>query len=78
MALTIYKVVTQFHQEVITLKAQVGDQTGLAEAVRAINTLSEGVISLARERTFSSGRRRRRRSLLVCEQGVGDHLGAVS
>ena len=33
--LTIEEVVTQLHQEVITLKAQVADQTGVADAVRA-------------------------------------------
>ena len=37
MSLTIEQVVTQLQQEVITLKAQVPDQTGLTEAVRAIN-----------------------------------------
>ena len=37
MSLTIEHVVTQLQQEVITLKAQTADQTGLADAVRAIN-----------------------------------------
>ena len=37
LSLTIEQVVTQLQQEVITLKAQVPDQTGLAEAARAIN-----------------------------------------
>ena len=68
---------------VITLKAQVADQTGLADAVRATNNLATAQIrrdtpslidvngrggpkeSLARRKIFSSGRRRRRRSLLV-------------
>ena len=34
------QVVTQLQQEVITLKAQVADQSGLADAVRAINNLA--------------------------------------
>ena len=38
--MTIEQVVTQLQQEVITLKAQVADQTGLAEAVRAISNLA--------------------------------------
>ena len=38
--LTIEKVVTQLRRKLITLKAQAADQTGLAEAVRAINDLA--------------------------------------
>ena len=37
MSLTIEEVVAQLHQEVITLKAQVDDQTGLAEAPSLID-----------------------------------------
>ena len=33
-------VVTQLHQEVITLEAPLADQTGFVEAVRAINNLA--------------------------------------
>ena len=40
MSLTIEQVVTQLQQEVITLKAKVACQTGLADAVRAINNLA--------------------------------------
>ena len=39
MSLTIEQIVTQLQQEVITLKAQVADQTGLADAVCANNNL---------------------------------------
>ena len=39
MVLTVEEVVTQLQQEVVTLKAQVADQAGLAEAVRAVNNL---------------------------------------
>ena len=38
--LAIEQVVTQLQQEMIPLKARVADQTGLAEAVRAINNLA--------------------------------------
>ena len=37
MSLTSEHVVTQVQQEVFTLKAQVADQSGLADAVRVIN-----------------------------------------
>ena len=40
MSLTIEHAVTELQQEVITLKARVADQTGLAGAVRAINNLA--------------------------------------
>ena len=40
MSLTTEEGVTTHQQEVITLKAQVADQTGVAEAVRAINNLA--------------------------------------
>ena len=40
MSLTIEQVVTRLKQEIITLKAQVANQTGLADAVRAINNLA--------------------------------------
>ena len=36
MSMTIEQVAAQLQQEVFTLKAQVTDQTGLAEALRAI------------------------------------------
>ena len=38
--MTMEQVVTEFQQEVFTLKAQVADQSGLADAVRAINNLA--------------------------------------
>ena len=34
------QVVTQLQQEIFTLKAQVAEQSGLADAVRAINNLA--------------------------------------
>ena len=37
MSMTIEQVAAQLQQDVFTLKAQVADQTGLVEAVRAIN-----------------------------------------
>ena len=37
--MTMEQVVTQLRQEVFTLKAQVADQSGLSDAVRAINVL---------------------------------------
>ena len=40
MSMTMEQVVIQLQHEVITLKAQVADQTGLADAVRAINNLA--------------------------------------
>ena len=47
MSLRIEQVVTQLHQEVITLKARVADQTGLGDAVRAVNNLAKAqVVSL--------------------------------
>ena len=47
MSLTIEQDVTQLQQEVITLKAQVADQTGLAGALRAINNLAKlGIIDV--------------------------------
>ena len=39
MSLTMEQVVTLFKQEIITLRAQVADRTGLADAVRAMNSL---------------------------------------
>ena len=40
MSMTMEQVVSQHQQERITLKAHVADQTGLADAVRAINSLA--------------------------------------
>ena len=40
MTMTVEQVVTQLQQEVFTLKAQVADQSGLADAVHAINNLA--------------------------------------
>ena len=68
---TLEQVVAQLQQEVFTLKALVADQTGLAEAVRAIKrqsklkkTLRQALVarknSLAQRRIFNSGRRKRR------------------
>ena len=37
--MTMEEVVTQLHQEVFNLRAQVAAQSGLADAVRAINNL---------------------------------------
>ena len=42
--MTIEQAVAQHQQEMITLKAQVADQTGLAEAVRAITNLATSQI----------------------------------
>ena len=39
MLMTMEQVVTQLRQEVFTLKAQGADQSGLSDAVRAINVL---------------------------------------
>ena len=39
MSITMEQVVTQLQQEVFTLKAQVAAESGLADAVRAINNL---------------------------------------
>ena len=38
--MTMEQVVTQLQQEVFTLKAQVADQSGFADAVRAIDSLA--------------------------------------
>ena len=38
--MTVEQVVTQLHQEVLNLRAQVTAQSGLSEAVRAINNLA--------------------------------------
>ena len=38
--MTMEQVVTQLQQQVLTLRAQVADQSGLADAVRAINNLA--------------------------------------
>ena len=40
MTRTVEQVVTQVPQEILTLKAQVADQSGLAGAVRALNNLA--------------------------------------
>ena len=40
MSMTMEQVVTQFQQELFTLRAQVGAESGLADAVRAINNLA--------------------------------------
>ena len=40
MTMTMEQVDTQLRQEVLTLKAQVADQSGLADAVRAVNNLA--------------------------------------
>ena len=44
MTMTVEQVVTQLQQGVITLKAQVADQTGLVDAVRAINNLARAQV----------------------------------
>ena len=44
------QVVTQLQQEIISLKAQVADQTGTVEAVRAINKIA---IAQVRKETTS-------------------------
>ena len=40
MSTTLGEVISQLQQEVFKLKAQVADQSGLADAVRAINNLA--------------------------------------
>ena len=45
MALTMEQVVAQLQQELFTLKAQVAAESGLADAVRAINNLAECPVS---------------------------------
>ena len=40
MTMTMEQVVTQIQQEVLTLEAQVADQSGLADAARAIKKLA--------------------------------------
>ena len=80
MTVTMEQVVTQLQQKVFTLKAQGADQSGLADAVRAINNLATGQVrkdtpslidvkGLGRPKEFSgredSGRRRRRHSSVV-------------
>ena len=40
MSMTMEQVVTQLQQELITLRAQVAAESGLADAVRAINNLA--------------------------------------
>ena len=79
MTMTMEQDVTQIQHEVFTLKAQVADQSGLADAVRVIYKLAtaqgmkdtpslidvKGFGRSAKRRIFNSGRRRRRRSLRV-------------
>ena len=38
--MTMEQVVTQLQQEVFTLDAQIADQSGLADAIRAVNNLA--------------------------------------
>ena len=40
MSVATKQVVTHRQRKVITLRSQVGDQTGLADAVRAMNSLA--------------------------------------
>ena len=40
MSMTMEQVVTQLQQELVTLRAQVAAESGLADAVRAINNLA--------------------------------------
>ena len=40
MSMTMEQVVTQLQQELLTLRAQVAAESGLADAVRAINNLA--------------------------------------
>ena len=51
MSTTLEQVISVLQQEVFTLKAQVADRIGLADAVRAINNFSTAQIS---ERHFES------------------------
>ena len=41
MSMTMEQVVTQLQQELFTLRAQVAAESGLADAVRAINILAD-------------------------------------
>ena len=56
--MTMERVVTQIQREVFTLKAQVGDQSGLADAVRAINNLATAHV----QKDIPS---------LICVEGLG-------
>ena len=40
MSMTMEQIVTQLHQELFTLRAQFAAESGLADAVRAINNLA--------------------------------------
>ena len=44
MSITMEQVVTQLQQELFTLRAQVAAESGLADAVRAINNLATGQV----------------------------------
>ena len=44
MSITMEQVVTQLQQEVLNLRAQVTAESGLADAVRAINNLATGQV----------------------------------
>ena len=77
MSMTMEQVVTQLQQEVFNLRAQVAAESGLADAVRAINNLATAQVrkdtaslidvkGLGRpRRIFNCGRRRRMRSSVV-------------
>ena len=78
MSITMAQVVTQLPQELFTLRAQVAAESGLADAVRAMNNIATAHVRkdtpslidvrrnlLAKRRIFNNGRRRRRHSSLV-------------
>ena len=79
--MTMEQVVTQLQQEVSTLKAQVLDQSGLADAVRAINNLATAQVrkdtpglidvkGLGRRRGFSTVVEEDGGVPCGCDQGV--------
>ena len=76
MSMTMEQVVTQLQQEVFTLRAQVAAESGLSEALRAINNFATAQVrketpslidgkGLGRPEDFFGREKELRRSLLV-------------
>ena len=90
--MTMEYVVTQLQQELFTLRAQVAAESGLADAVRAINNLATAQVrkdtpslidvkgALGRPKKFSgrAGDFEDGGILRWCDQGVGDDVGVGS
>ena len=87
--MTVEHAATQLQQEVFRLRAQVADQSGLADAVRAINYLATahvrndtqslvGVKGLGRPKDFSGRVEDFQQCSKKTDQQVRDDVGVVS